>query len=423
MPFYRKCIILLTATTWTVLAQAQQSLTFSQALDMVKKNNSDLQYSEEIFKASEYNIRSNQSGYYPQLSAGLGYAQSGTSEDTFSTSSGGAYSSTVSASQNLFRGFSDSAKVDQARGQSRVAEASLRTTRSQVSYDLKAAYASAIYARDSIKISEDIVKRRNDNLRIVQLRFESGRENKGSLLLSQANFKQAQLDRQKANNAQETSQADLKKVIGLDTEETVTIGEDIPLREPTGKEPDFKSIATSTPDRQTYEAQVDVSEASLKNTRSGFFPSLDVSASIGDYGQSFYPNTQDRWALGATFTLPLFNGGRDYYATKSSASQLYAAKSSLAGIDRTLLSTLKKAYTTYVESVSQLAVNDAFVQAARTRADIARAKYNNGLMSFEDWDNIETDLITKTKQYLSSKRDRIVAEAAWERAQGVGALL
>ncbi|WP_413586948.1 TolC family protein [Bdellovibrio sp. HCB274] len=408
---------------WSTPVSAQQSLTFQNALELVKKNNTDLQYSEETYKASQFNIRSNQSGYYPQLSAGLGYTQSEASDNIAAINSGGAYSATLSASQNLFRGFADSAKVDQARGQSRVAEASLRTTRSVVSYDLKAAYASAIYARDSIKISEDIVKRRNDNLRIVQLRYESGRENKGSLLLSQANFKQAQLDSQKAQNAHETSQADLKKVIGLDSDEVITINDDLPLHEPPVKEPDFKSIATSTPDRQTYEAQVDVSEATLKNTRSGFFPSLDLSATVGDYGQSFYPNTQDRWTLGATFTLPLFNGGRDYYATKSVASQLYAAKSNLAGIDRSLLSTLKKAYTSYVEAVSQLAVNDAFVQAARTRADIARAKYNNGLMSFEDWDNIENDLIAKTKQYLSSKRDRIVAEAAWERAQGVGALL
>ncbi|UYL09381.1 TolC family protein [Bdellovibrio sp. SKB1291214] len=411
-------------TIYSSLVWAEQPLSFQEALNLVKKNNADLQYSEETYKASKYTVESSKSGYFPQLSAALGYSQTGTSSDGAATAtSSGDYSATLTASQNLFKGFADSSKVEQARGNARVSEAALRSTRSQVSYDLKSAFASAIYASDSVKISEDIVKRRNDNLRIVQLRFESGRENKGSLLLSQANYKQAQLDSLKAKHDVDTSQADLKKVVGIDSEETVLIKDDLPLTTPTSKEPDFKSIAMGTPNRETYEAQVAVSEANLRNTRSGFFPSLDLSATVGDYGQNFYPNTQDRWTLGATLTLPLFNGGRDYYATKSVTSQLYAAKSNLAGIDRSLLSTLKKAYKDYVEAVEQLAVNDAYVLAARTRADIARAKYNNGLMSFEDWDTIENDLINKTKQYLTSKRDRIIAEAAWEKAQGVGALL
>ncbi|WP_413560660.1 TolC family protein [Bdellovibrio sp. HCB209] len=424
MTSYSRLFIAISMTVSASLAHAQQPMTFKEALNLVKKNNADLQYSEESYNASKYSVESSKSGYFPQVSAALGYSQSGSTDSTGTeTSSGGDYSATLTASQNLFKGFADSSKVAQARGQARVSEASLRTTRSQVSYDLKSAFASAIYASDSVKISEDIVKRRNDNLRIVQLRYESGRENKGSLLLSQANYKQAQLDNLKAKHDIDTSQADLKKVVGMDSDESIVIKDDLPLTAPPAKEPDYKSIATTTPDRQTYEAQVDVSEAALKNTRSGFFPSLDLSATVGDYGQNFYPNNQDRWSLGATLTLPLFNGGRDYYATKSVASQLYAAKSNLAGIDRTLLSSLKKAYKEYVEAVEQLAVNDAYVQAARTRADIARSKYNNGLMSFEDWDTIENDLINKTKLYLTSKRDRIVAEAAWERAQGAGALL
>ncbi|QLY26630.1 TolC family protein [Bdellovibrio sp. KM01] len=421
----RVFFITISMTVCSSLVWAQQPLTYQEALNLVKKNNADLQFSEESLNASKYTVESNKSGYFPQLSANLGYAQTGTTDNSTGadSSSGGAYSAYLSASQNVFKGFADSSKVEQARGQMKVSDAALRTTRSQVSYDLKSAFASAIFATDSIKISEEIVKRRNDNLRIVQLRYESGRENKGSLLLSQANYKQAQLDNLKAKHDRDTSEADLKKVIGFDGEEPLNIKEEIPLASPPSKEPDFKSIAATTPDRQTYQAQVEVSEASVKNARSGFFPSLDLSATMGDYGNNFYPNNQDRWTLGATLTLPLFNGGRDYYATKSQTSQLYAAKSNLAGIDRTLLSSLKKAYKDYVEAVEQLSVYEAFVQAARTRADIARAKYNNGLMSFEDWDNIETDLINKTKLYLTSKRDRIVAEAAWERAQGVGALL
>jgi hypothetical protein len=56
------------------------------------------------------------------------------------------------------------------------------------------------------------------------------------------------------------------------------------------------------------------------------------------------------------------------------------------------------------------------------RAEIARSKYNNGLLSFEDWDLIENDLINRQKALLVSVRERVTAEAGWEQARGEGAI-
>ena len=422
MPQCRVYFVVISLLSCSSMVWAQQPLSFQDCVALVKKNNADLQFSEESYKSSQYQVDASKSGYMPQISASLGYAKSGNNSATADLSSGDSYTAAITASQNLFNGFADSAKVDQARGQSRVSEASLRSAKSQVSYDLKSAFATALYAKDSLKITEDIIKRRNDNMRIVELRYDSGRENKGSLLLSQANYKQAKLDNLKAQHNKDVSQADLRKVTGLSPNETIEIKDDIPLNNPPSVNPDFDAIATGTPDRQKYEAQVAVSQGALESAKSGFFPSLDLTGSVGQIGQNFYPNDYDRWSVGATLTLPLFSGGKDYYSTKSVTSQLYAAKANLAGIEGSLLSTLRRAFATYVESVEQLAVDDAFLTAAKTRADIARSKYNNGLMSFEDWDNIENDLINKTKSYITSKRDRIIAEASWEKAQGVGAL-
>jgi outer membrane protein TolC len=67
-------------------------------------------------------------------------------------------------------------------------------------------------------------------------------------------------------------------------------------------------------------------------------------------------------------------------------------------------------------------VDEDFLKAANARAEIARSKYSNGLMSFEDWDIIENDLINRQKAVLQSRRDRVTAEAAWEQVLGNGAI-
>jgi hypothetical protein len=43
-------------------------------------------------------------------------------------------------------------------------------------------------------------------------------------------------------------------------------------------------------------------------------------------------------------------------------------------------------------------------------------------MTFEDWDIIENDLIQRLKTFLQSQRDRVIAEASWELAQGKGVI-
>ncbi|MDH3513536.1 MAG: TolC family protein, partial [Gammaproteobacteria bacterium] len=99
-----------------------------------------------------------------------------------------------------------------------------------------------------------------------------------------------------------------------------------------------------------------------------------------------------------------------------------AVSSNKDNVERQLLVRLKQAHAGYVESVEKLKVDQAFLEAAVTRAEIARSRYNNGLMSFEDWDRIENDLIQRQKTFLQSQRDRVTAEAAWEQAQGKGVI-
>jgi outer membrane protein TolC len=120
--------------------------------------------------------------------------------------------------------------------------------------------------------------------------------------------------------------------------------------------------------------------------------------------------------------VPLYSGGKDYYATKSAASSLEAAVSNTDSTEHQLLVNLKQTHAGFVESVEKLKVDQAFLEAATTRAEIARSKYNNGLMTFEDWDIIENDLIQRLKTFLQSQRDRVIAEASWELAQGKGVI-
>jgi outer membrane protein len=403
-----------------------ETLTWSDCVREVEANNADLRTAQANLQAADANASAAYGGMYPQVSAGIGYTDtsgtvsSGSGTIGSTTYVGKTYNASLSASQNLFAGFKDTARIEQGAANRDVATASLVLAKARVSQALKSAFAGLKYAQDSVSLAASIVQRQEENLRLVELRFESGNENKGSLLLTRAGVESARLTQLQAMQAVVTARAQLAQVLGRPTTDDLAVTGDVPHADP-GATPDFHQIALQTPDFAQVAAQEKSASASVTLARGGFYPSLDLTGSVGRLGSEWTPQGERR-SVGLNLSVPIFSGGRDYYATRSAVASLDAASSNKQTVERSVLVSLKQAYANYVQAVEQLKVNQAFVDAAEVRAEIARAQYNNGLISFNDWSLIESDLIQRQTSYVLSQRDRIVAEASWEQVQGKGVI-
>lgn len=413
-PIKRLVLILSILSLGPVCAAATYS--FSECLEIIKKNNGELQAAQESVQAAKDTLSASYSGFLPQVSANLSYNRGQTENNNAE-----GYNANLSATETLFNGFSDVAKISDAEGKLKAAQAQLQITLAKLSFDLKSAFAGVLYAQDSLKLSKSIEKRRSDNLNLVRLRFQSGRENKGSVLLSEAYLKQARLDVLKAQHSLDTAQATLVRVLGLPPEESVEITGTVPELTRPAQTPVFLDLAEKTPDIRQSQAQLQSAEAGLTTSRSNFYPTLSLKGSVGKNGEDFFPEN-DLWSVGATLSWSLFSGGRDYFTQKSSFAQKLVAENSLRNLRLDLIAKLRDAYAGFIEAVEDVSVSAAFAEAATTRAEIARSKYNNGLSSFDDWDIIENDLITRQKDLTLKRRDRVIAEATWQKTQGIGEL-
>ncbi len=411
-------IYLLIAST----GHAAEILTWEQCVQEALANNPALRASNEKRAAAEANVKAARSGFFPQLSGSLGYTKTENKTGTAlpgavgSESNGDSYSAQLTLSQNLFAGLVDQAKVDQAKANRDSADAALLAVQARVMADLKTAYASLNFAQSSSSLQEKIIKRRRDNLNLIQLRFRSGRENRGSVLLSQANTEQAVLDHLTAMNSVEAARTDLARVLGREPGE-FTLQGDIPLSALPAEVPNFRALASVAPDIQQSQAEFAVASAGVVTARAGFMPSLALNASTGETGREWFPD-RDKWSVGATLTLPIFNGGRDYYGTQSASASLMAARATLDNVTRDKTTKMRQAYNAYAEGIQKVKVDTGFREAAALRAEIARARYNNGLMTFDDWDIVESDLITREKAMLQSRRELNRLEAEWLAIQG-----
>ncbi|MGZ3696055.1 MAG: TolC family protein, partial [Bdellovibrionota bacterium] len=168
-----------------------QTISWPEAVEIAKKNNPELAAADATLRAAGAQIGSARAGFFPKVSGSLSATRANSVVGNTSLPASNTYSAALTGSQNIFTGLADAARVDQAKANADSAEQEAKITKARISYELKTAFESFLYAQEYSAQTLEIMKRRKENLRLVQLRFDGGRENKGSVLLSQAYLSQA----------------------------------------------------------------------------------------------------------------------------------------------------------------------------------------------------------------------------------------
>lgn len=408
---------------------AAQVLTWNDCVKIAGENNAQIQAARAALRSLDFLEDGSKANFLPSITATAGYTHSekeskaagGNANTATATNfTGELFNAGLRADLNLFSGFSDLGKVWEAQANERAGEANLRTVKAQVSLDLKTAFEGLLYSKEAQKLTQQIIKRRQENLGLVELRFQGGRENKGSVMLSRAYLAQAKYDDLQARNAMRVTRSQLARALGYDDFAEFDIVGAIPITNPSTELPNFRAIAATTPEFAGAKAQAEAAEAKVVQARSTFMPTVGLTGSIANSDTAFFPDETKVTSLGVNISFPLFTGGKDYNTLRSSMESRSSASIGRANISRQLLARLEQSFASYLEAVAKFEVDSTFRDATTVRAEIARKKYNNGLQTFEDWDVIESDLINRQKTYLQSKRDRVIAEATWEQTQGKG---
>jgi outer membrane protein TolC len=406
---------------WSLTAQTSAPpLTWDDCVRELIETNPELSAAREAVEKARTDVKGAYGPFLPQVSANASANKSNTELDTGYQDST-AYNANLTASQSLFSGFHDIATLRQYQALFNAAEMTFQTVKSTLSYNLTQAFAKLQYAQDFLKMADLIASRRKENLNLVEMRFNAGRENKGSFLRSKAYFRQAQFDVTQAKRGILTAQQQLAAAMGRSETARLTV---------TGRwdvgnipaPPDYQELAKQTPDYRQAAAKAVAAREGVRIAASGFYPEWSVSGMVGRQDDdSIIPNNE-QWSVGTTISWPLFTGGQTYYALRGAQASRRAAEATVVNTANQAIANLEDKFTAWQDAAERTEVQAEFLRAAEVRSEIARGQYQNGLLSFEDWDLIENDLIDKQKAFLTSQRDAVIAKAAWEKAVGTGVI-
>jgi len=398
------------------IARAQtpgEGLTWEDCLTEARRNHPDLVSAFEKVnqnKADKDIVRSNA---LPQVSADLD-ASTG---KTTGHSQADSYSYGATARQLLFDGFKTSNDLAAARANINAALYDYDVTSSNIRLRLRTAFIDLLEAQELLKVSQNIAERRKKNVDMINLRYEGGREHRGSLFKEQANFAQAQFNVEQALRGIELSQRRLSKELGREQFVPVTAVGQLEVVDFDMAKPDFEDMVNTVPFLKELAARKEAAKWGVKSARSDFFPQIYANADAGK-SDVHWPPRPNTWSAGLSVTFPLFEGGaQQAQLSKARAAFKQSQADQRSGRDGMVL-TLAETWTDWQDNVALIAVQKKFLDASTERARIAEAQYSSGLISFNDWTIIEDDLVRNQNAFLQARANAMVSQADWAQAKG-----
>ena len=413
-------------------AFAEETLQWQECVKEAKKNHPDLLSALENVHQATASKEITRSAYLSQLGFDASetttkrpsFGVSGSSVDLVSSSSNASannrnttYQYEVTAQQLLFDGFKTSYDLSTAERNIRAQRYFYNVTSSNIRLRLRTAYVNLLSAQEFLKVTKEIEARRKQTMDLVKLRYEGGREHKGSLMTSEADLAQAKYDVGNATRNIYLYQRQLTKELGRANFFLMSATGDLEVKDAERMLPNFENIAETTPLLKQLIEQKEAAKFGLKSAYANFFPQVYANGSMGNTNTVWFPD-KNQYSIGTSITFPIFDGGNRYASVDKAKGLLgQTTADERSGRDGVIF-TLANTWTQLQNTLDNVAVQLETLNAAQERSKIATAEYSIGLMSYDNWIIIENNLVSAKKSCISSQNAALVAEANWVQAKG-----
>ncbi len=329
------------------------------------------------------------------------------------TSYNGSYG--IDANWTLYNGSKRLNTLKQQRLNNRIAELSVAQSENSIEESITQVYVQILYAAEAVKVNESTLEVSKAEYERAQALFAAGSIAKSDLAQLEA---QVSTDKYQVVTAQATLQdykLQLKQLLELDGEEEMNLyipalsDENVLSPLPT-KADVFHAALTIRPEIEASKLDVKASELDINIARSGYIPTLSLSAGIGSTNANgndftFGEQIKQNWnnSLGLTVSIPIFNNRQTKSAIQKAKLQKQTSELSLLDEQKTLYKTIEglwldanSAQQRYVAAVEKL-------KSTQTSYDLIQEQFNLGMKN-------TVELLTEKNNLLSAQQETLQAK-------------
>lgn len=333
------------------------------------------------------------------------------------------YQAAVNADYTLFNGFANYATINQANSASQAADFGFGRSKQTAAYQTTVNYLLVFNARDQLKISEDNLKRDQQQLESIKESNTVGSASLAQVYQQQSVVSADEYSLVQARNTYDQAQASLKFFLGVPVTDAVvfadsTVKSEIDTTEFVQVNQQFSQPSAlidkalqARPDYQSALASVNASKSSLTVAEAAYSPVISAFAQYGINGpQTNLINQNRSFYSGLSLSLPIFNG----FQTQSN---IQVANVAVKSSQQTLEATVRQVQLDVYSALLNLNASEKGYTAAVNA--VAAAKIN--LETFQEKFRIGgatlLDVLTANAQYTQALSNQVIAAYTYIQAK------
>lgn len=405
-----------------------QEWTLKNCIDYALTQNIQLKKSKIALESSQVDSKSARAKLFPSLSFGSTQQYintpfpEGNSLDNYVVtgskgSSKNSYTGNYSlrSSMTLYNGGKLRNNIKSSKLQEQVQQYSVEAEIDNIETSITESFLQILYAQESVKINEETVA-------LSKLQCERGKALLEAGSISQSDY--AQLESQYSSDkyqlvlSQTTLESNiqtLKQLLEMDMTETLSIStpnleaHDVLTPLP-GKEDVYQSALNFIPSIQSGKLGIDIAKLEHKNAKAGYYPTLDLSASVGtghisgsdsNFGQQMKNKLNE--SIGLTLSVPIFSNRENKSAVEKAKLQISEAELEYLNAQKELQKTIEDIYLNATSSQAQYAAAIEQVRASKTSYNLAQEQFNLGMKN-------TVELLTEKNNFLSAQQEMLQAK-------------
>jgi outer membrane protein len=418
----RKGIFAAALLSATAISTATVSAeTILGALAKAYTNNSTLNSSRAGVRVTDEGVAIAKSGYRPTVigSSSINYT---TQEGTRLTT--GNFG--VQINQTLFDGFQTKNNVAAAESRVFASNESLRNTEQNTLFNAASAYMDVIRDRQIVTLRQRNLEALNEQARAARSRFDVGEGTRTDVAQADAAHSAAVAQLSAARAQASSSEAIYRQVIG-DAPGKLKGASPLAKLLPGGLDQAISLAAAQHPAIISTQHLVDAAGFTVKSAEGALLPQLSASAGVsrsyrntegGLPGVSANDGTSDAASIGATLTVPIYQGGRASAQVRQTKESLGQARIEVDVQRDQVRAAVTSAWTQYLAARESVDANRALISAAQLALNGVIEERNVGQRTTLDVLNAQSDVIDAQINLANAEREVVVASYAILSATG-----
>lgn len=329
------------------------------------------------------------------------------------TSYNGSYG--IDANWTLYNGSKRLNTLKQQRMNNRIAELGVAESENTIEESITQIYVQILYAAEAVKVNEATLDVSRAECERARALLAAGSIARSDLAQLEA---QVSTDKYQLVTAQATLQdykLQLKQLLELDGEKEMTLyiptlGDENVLSPLPSKTDVYRSALTLRPEIEAGRLNVKASELDIDIARSGYIPTISLSAGIGSTNTNgndftFGEQIKQNWNnfLGVTVSVPIFNNRQTKSAVQKAKIQKQNSELDLLDNQKNLYKTIEglwldanSAQQRYVAAIEKL-------RSTQTSYDLIQEQFNLGMKN-------TVELLTEKNNLLNAQQETLQAK-------------